>query len=373
MKSALRTRLLLGCVISLSMLVFSAPAMAAHKAKAAATGTGYIEICKYSDPAAPVTGNFTFDINGGTSAGGLSVTVPVGTCTQPLSVPAGDTSVVEELSPWFAVSSITMAPGEGGLLESSDLSTGTAVVSVAAGDESTTATVNYTNHEVKGYLEICKNVVPGSGLTGSFDFQITDAMGAVQTVTVPVGECSNSLNVAAGPATVQEVGSPSTYVTDISFLPTSSEVSADLSSATAVVNVTAGDPSMEAIVTYTNNTSILKICKIAGDPSLLGQNFSFTANGVSLTVPAGPPSTGGYCQIVPGSYRAGTAVTVAEGINPGTMVSDISVATAGSVTSGPDLTARTVTVTLGPGETVVTYTNAPASRRDRCGRSRSTV
>jgi hypothetical protein len=340
---------LLGCAVALFALVL-APAALAHTQ--VSTSTGYLEICKYPDPNGPVTGNFDFTVDGT-----IPVTVAVNTCSAPFQVPSGQATVVETAVPYAAVTGITAIPAYN--LVSADNTTGTAVVNVAAGDISTTTTVNYTNIEVTGYVEVCKQAALGSGLTGSFQFTITGAMNFAQKVSVPVGQCSNSIQVPAGQVQVQETGSPATYVTDIEAIPSSALLSSDLTNATAELAVTAGDTSQETIVTFTNNTSRLKICKIAGDPTLLGQIFTFTANGTSMSVPAGAPP-GGTCVMDPVAYTAGTQVTITEGVAPGTEVSAIDVNPSNRIVGTADLTNRTVSVILGSGETDVTYTNVPA-------------
>ncbi len=350
MKIALHAKqLLLGCTVALFALVLAPAALARTHAT---TNTGYIEICKYADPNGPVTGNFDFTVNGD-----IALTVAVNTCSAPFQVPAGQATVVETAVPYAAVTGISAIPAYN--LVSADNTTGTAVVNVPAGDISTTTTVNYTNIEVTGYVEVCKQAALGSGLTGSFQFTITGAMGFTQTTSVPVGQCSNSIEVPAGQVQVQETGSPATYVTDIEAIPSSALLSSDLTSATAELAVAPGDVSTESIVTFTNNTSRLKICKIAGDPTLLGQTYTFTANGTSMSVPAGAPP-GGTCVMDPVAYTAGTQVTITEGVAPGTEVSAIDVNPSNRIVGTADLTSRTVSVILGSGETDVTYTNMPA-------------
>jgi hypothetical protein len=164
---------------------------------------------------------------------------------------------------------------------------------------------------------------------------------------------------------VSETGDPRTFVTSITAQPTSALVSSSLANATATVTIAAGDVSQETILTFTNSTAVLKICKVAGDPSLLNANYTFTATpgpgsaSSSVTIPAGPPPSGN-CQVIPG-YRAGTTVNVAEGVVPGTQVSSITVAPPDRLVPGSiNLAARTVSVVMGSGETVVTYTNIPA-------------
>ncbi|MBV9680654.1 MAG: hypothetical protein JO046_02590 [Solirubrobacterales bacterium] len=306
-----------------------------------------------------MAGPFSFTINGG-----APVTVNVGNCSAPIEVPAGTATVVETPVPFAQVTAITTLP-DATRLVSANLGTGTAVVRVPAGDISNTTTVTYTNRARTGFIEICKNAAPGSGLTGSFTFTITGPMGFSATVTVPVGACSNSILVPAGSVVVTETGDARTFVTSITTQPASALLSFNLANATATVAVAAGDVSTETIVTFTNSTSVLKICKVAGATSLLGQNYTFTATPgpgaatSSVTIPAGAPPSGN-CQVIPG-YRTGTTVSVAEGVVPGTQVSSITVAPPDRLVAGSiDLANRTVSVVLGSGETVVTYTNIPA-------------
>ena len=52
-------------------------------------GTGYVEVCKNANPAsnpAPI-GNFTFSITDAATT--QSVTIPIGTCSQPIAVVSG--------------------------------------------------------------------------------------------------------------------------------------------------------------------------------------------------------------------------------------------------------------------------------------------
>src|SRR5262249_22992228 len=121
-----------------------------------------------------------------------------------------------------------------------------------------------------------------------------------------------------------------------------------------------GDVPKESIITFTNSTSTLKICKQLASNDLLPPiapftSFPFTANGVAVTVPAGT------CELVPVFYRAGTTVNIAEGGVPGTQVKSIVAQPDGREVPGSNNpAARTESVVLGPGETVVTYTNDPA-------------
>ena len=272
--------------------------------------------------------------------------------------------MVEAAVPFAQVTAITTLP-DATRLVSANLATGTAVVNVPGGDVSQTTTVTYTNKAVTGFIEVCKNAAPGSGLTGNFTFTITGAMGFTATTTVSVGACSNSILVPAGSVVVTESGDARTFVTSITAQPASALLSSDLVNATATVAIAAGDVSKETIVTFTNSIAVLKICKVAAGGLAPGGLYTFTATpgpgtaSSSVTIAAGTVASPN-CQVIPG-YRAGTTVNVAEGVVPGTQVGSITVAPPDRLVPGSiNLAARTVSVVMGPGETVVTYTNIPA-------------
>jgi hypothetical protein len=337
-------------------------------APAFATDPGYIEICKASGSPA-VTGTFSFLVNDE-----ISVTANAGECTAPIAV-TGSTATVEETNytdangfstnDYTAVSSITTSqPGApNAALLSKDLLGRTAEVAVAGGDQSTATIVTFTNVLVSGYVEICKSQVSGAGLDGqSFSYTIQGAMGFAGTANVLVGSCSNPIYAPAGHVNIAE-GGPSAFVTSIATTPSDRLLKSDLTAGTSTVAVNAaavGAVSGESIVTYTNNSAQLKICKIAGDRALLGSSYRFTANGTAYSVTAGADP--GHC-VLAGRYRAGTSVTVTEAPSAGQAVDSISILPSGRtfVSGGSDFLGQSATMTLGPGETVITYTNVLAT------------
>ena len=72
-------KVLLGGVVAMMAMVFASPALAT-----ADPATGFVEICKKADPTSliPVSGPFNYTINGS-----IRVTVNVGNCSAPISVP----------------------------------------------------------------------------------------------------------------------------------------------------------------------------------------------------------------------------------------------------------------------------------------------
>jgi hypothetical protein len=151
-------------------------------------------------------------------------------------------------------------------------------------------------------------------------------------------------------------------VSAIKVSPAADQISQNLGARKVTINVRAGSTSTnETIVTYTNKVppAQLKVCKVAGDPSLVGDLFSFTENGGSpFSVAAGTPSAPNCSSLQ--TYQVGTNVNIAELPTAGTMVSSIAVSPA-TEASNTSTANGTVTVTLQPGVTVVTYTNVPVS------------
>ena len=155
----------------------------------AQTSTGYLEICKEADPNSPtpVTGSFTFMVNG------QAVSVPVGQCSQAIQLPAGTATITETSPANFRVTAITTDIPERRV--SFDLENKTTTVQIVAGDVSTQTIVRFRNSAVQtGFLEICKKADPNSpvAVTGSFTYTVGGT-----TVSVPVGQCSQPISLAA--------------------------------------------------------------------------------------------------------------------------------------------------------------------------------
>jgi len=342
--------------------VFAVPAFA--------EGTGFVEVCKASGSPA-VTGSFAFSVNDS-----RPIHVDVGECSAPIEVPAGAATVSETPTidakgfsdaDFTAVSDIkTTAPGAMNEdLLSASLSGRTATVAVTAGGVANTTVVTFTNVLVQGYVEMCKRQVTGAGLDGqSFSFDVRGGMGFSQTVTLPVNGCSNPIFAPAGHVDITEQGA-ATFVTSITALPTDARIMwsslADAKATVAVLPAAVNDVSNESIVTFTNNTSQLKICKVAGSPALLGSTFMFTVNGgAPLAVVAGDGTT--HCILLPTRFRTGSTVSITEAPTPGVALASISLSDGRSFSaSGSDFIGNTATFAIGSGETVATFTNVLAA------------
>ena len=207
-----------------------------------------------------------------------------------------------------------------------------------------------------GSIEICK---VGNNITNT---SVQFTLNGGSPITVAVGGCSDAISAPAGLNTVKELIPSGTQVQKIQVKPAIRLVGKNKGAGTVTVNVPAGSTGhRETVVTYTDEpqgglNGNLKICKVAGDPSLLGDKFSFTENGGSaFSIAAGSPP-GGICSSLT-SWPQGTVVSVAELPTSGTEVSSISVSDGRG--SNVDTVDGTVDATIGEGVTTVTYTNIP--------------
>jgi len=103
--------------------------------------TGFLEVCKAAQGPG-VTGNFQF------SVAGQLFTVPVGQCTGPIEVPAGQVSVTEVVRPGFQVVTCTTFP-VGALMTNCNQPNQTAVVNVAFGGISAQTALTFVNRTVQ--------------------------------------------------------------------------------------------------------------------------------------------------------------------------------------------------------------------------------
>jgi len=108
----------------------------------------------------------------------------------------------------------------------------------------------------------------------------------------------------------------------------------------------------------------LKICKVAGSGVGTNTPFTFTVNSINQpALPAGP-APGGYCEVVQGA-PTGTVAVAETNFSP-YVVSNISVAGAGTIVGTPNLALGTVNVSLGSGVTEVTYTDTATGYLEIC-------
>jgi hypothetical protein len=327
-------------------------------------GTGFLEICKnppgFQDAAVTGSWHFTITDQDGNPVGPAGgVDVVTGQCTDHLVVPAGILTVTETARTGYQLSSVFTTPTDA--LVNSNTINGTADVEVATSSVPSDETqVSFVNEAVRTQLKVCKALGPNSGvLVGqTFNFRVTnitdpDHPALLGYVSVTAGSSTGCTIFGTVPTgTVVQVDEvfgaddPSTpYDESGQFITTTSP---------ATLTITPGTANS---VTITNTAfGQIEICKdpIAGLRPAASPNFQFRIDG------------GGIISVRPGSCSSARNVsvgnhTVTEVPSNDFEVTGIRTDPAGRIVGTPDLTNRTVTVSVpyGPnGETAVTFTNA---------------
>ena len=106
-----------------------------------------------------------------------------------------------------------------------------------------------------GYVEICKDSIPADSLSGVyFNFTV-----AGQTFDAPVGACTQAFEVPDGTAVITEVPQDGAAFYSVSAIGVDAFgewvdrlISFDPATASATVEIVAGDISMQTFVTFTN-------------------------------------------------------------------------------------------------------------------------
>jgi hypothetical protein len=120
-------------------------------------GTGYIEVCKFAADNY-VAGTVNISINDGTNT--IQQTLPVGECTGPLQVNAGNVSVTETAPYPYYLKTATTIPS-GNLVS---ISGSTVVVTVNSSPDSGSETrLNLYNATQMAYFKVCKTLTANSG------------------------------------------------------------------------------------------------------------------------------------------------------------------------------------------------------------------
>jgi hypothetical protein len=341
-------KLLLGFILSFAVL---GPL---SSAASAATSSGTIEICKTA-VGPGVSGSFQFTVS---ALAGQAFTVPVGQCSQPITVTAGQVTVTESARDAYMVADVTAQPA--GTLVSKNTAAGSATVRVEAGGVANQTIVTFVNKVVeKGFLEVCKKAQAGTTLGGTFSFRVAAVGVATQLVTAPVGGCSPSLSLPAGNATITEDGRSDASLVAIEVAPVGRLIGApDITTRSVTVQIVAGGIATETIVTFTNKPvappkGLIKVCKRATADAPTGTAFSFTVDSTTVSVQAGSCS-------LPLAVAMGTAI-VTEATVTGFVVSAIDVDPASARVS-IGLAERTASVTVTADRvTEVTFTNKKAT------------
>ena len=306
---------------------------------------GYMEVCKASSTAYPVTGSFNFTITTASTgtpttppgaAGQSLIAVPVGACSGPMLVPAGATTIAETEPSGVSLSSVVASGYDpvtflvDNRLISSDPPAGSAVVTVVSGDVPNETLATFTNQAnngqgTAGQLKICKIAGAGVPVGTKFNFTATSTSSAItQTYTVPAGPASDGGycvvdNTTFPAGTTVKVVEPLTIST---FYSVGSAVSPSGAKGGSAIVATLGTGITE--VTFTNSVNVITFLPFPGDfngglsfsatPSSppAPQMFSLTSAPVvpftaAATVTSGPP---GWLTVTPLSGTTPATITV---------------------------------------------------------------
>lgn len=211
--------------------------------------TGVLEICKVaSNVNGPVTGNYRFRFLG------RVVTVPVGACTGPLTVPAGEITV-DELDDGQGAVMVGCTTRPVDRLVSCRPSARRAVVRVLAGDVANETILTITNRVpaavATGAIKVCKIAGPGVVIGTEFTFTV-----GTKTVVVEAGPADQGgyCKIVGGfvrgsEVRVVERARTGTTVTKLTVAPSSRRVATNRSTRTARVTVGSG----ATVVSFTNS------------------------------------------------------------------------------------------------------------------------
>jgi hypothetical protein len=156
-----------------------------------ASGHGFIEICKDTQPATSGT-FFSYAVPG---AG--TVSVPSGACSPPVSVASGTLTITEAAKDRYVLCGVSTEPS--GMFVSSNLPAGTGTVTVPAGDVSTETIVFFKNCEL-GRLKLCKVAGNATPIGRSFAMTVTATSPAGPSVLyhVPAGPPPGGFCILSG-------------------------------------------------------------------------------------------------------------------------------------------------------------------------------
>jgi hypothetical protein len=220
-----------------------------------------------------------------------------------------------------------------------------------------------------GSLQVCKVAGAGVPVGTNFTFNIPSAIPPQSTaVTVaagaaPLGSCSASILVPAGPVPITETLPAGIVLAGVSTSPSAGLlVSSNLGAGTATVTVNAETTTtvtfIDAATPVVPTTGYVQVCKVAGAGVPPGTIFSFTVAGNPVLVAAGA-APGGTCS-APLVETAGPVLIQETVPGPGGAVptSIFTLPSAGLLVSS-NLAAGTATVTVNAGgQTIVTFVDS---------------
>jgi hypothetical protein len=286
--------------------------------------TGELKLCKLTSAPIYLGRSFSFRVNGGplvsTPANDAFADPGTWTCRILGTYQSGSVVTVSEVIPTGAeVDYIDTDPGAN--LVDFDTTAGTAQVRVTG----PVTTVLFDNEPIPpaqfGYIEVCKDAFGADPfVTGEFFFTVSPPDGNSFDVSTLPGQCTASLQVAAGIVRVTEHPRANITLVDAYPEPTDRFVDLNVINGTLDVEVpVSSSPNDETQVHFVNsrNRSQLKVCKDLGPSSaaLAGQTFTFTV--VSPGLATATPSVQAPGCVAVGNYPVGNTVTVTENLDHG--------------------------------------------------------
>jgi hypothetical protein len=338
-----------------------------------------LKICKQaaSNSTQLIGQPFSFSVNGG-----AALTIDAGafgspSCSALASYAAGTNVSVEELQPASNVSvseiDVTQPPATN---VATNLSARTASLTLGSGVNIVTYTNQIDVSAQKGYVDICKYATD-QFVSGYFSFSITDAAGLTYgPYSVLVDQCTASIQVTSGPATITEAPEFPYYLGEFSVSPPNRWISDNLSNQTATVEVVAGDESTETTLYFLNSTQLgqVEVCKVldsAHSDALAGISFSFSytdaAGEGTASIVANTFAEGPACVFIPTPNRAGlplgSAVSITEGRPPNVDLLSVGVSPTGADNGSTHTTANLL---VQSGVTIATFTNQAEGTMEIC-------
>src|SRR5579871_1815995 len=170
--------------------------------------TGVVEICKNAATGSNLTGTYTFSISNTAAASNVpssdniptTATSVLGSCSLPLTEPAGVVSAQEQTAGSLYVTGITATANGGNVLitsgtPSTNVGNGLAVFTVNAGDASHQTYVTFTDNVTT--LEVCKTWYgTGSSPVSAYGFTFaatgvpgTSGPAPLTSASIPAGSC----------------------------------------------------------------------------------------------------------------------------------------------------------------------------------------
>jgi hypothetical protein len=321
--------------------------------------TGQFKVCQTlaANAGALAGASFTYDVSApGTAAGG-PFTVAAGdagttTCrAYPTPLPIGAAVTVTERSvpnirPGVSVSPTSRDAGSSGTTASFTLGPGVTTTSFSS--------------LALGALEVCANAADLS--TSGQPFRLSVNGGG--PVAVRAGQCSPTLTVPAGTATVREVP-PANF--GLRFVAAGDgRLLSGGTANPASVSVPYGGAAGATVVTFTNgvDTGQFAVCAASVEPSLQATAFTltwaYTVDGAAVTGGASlqPGACSSLSPDIPVVDAAGDPITVSVSEAPIATValSDVSLSGSGALLSD-DLTGGTAAFIVGRGPSILTFTN----------------